>query len=61
MGAGLPNVSMAPKVNACNGTRGAPAIFKSVLHVLNATLDKPGHGTGDPLGWGPSMYRVASG
>ena len=51
-GAGLPNVSMRSKVNACNSRRGAPAVFKSVLHVLDATLDKPGHGNADPLGYG---------
>ena len=43
MGAGLPNVSMAPKVNASSRRRGATAVFKSVLHVLGATVDKPGH------------------
>ena len=42
MGAGLPNVSMAPKVNTCNSRRGAPAVFKFVLHVLDCSLDKPG-------------------
>ena len=29
---------MAPKVNASSSRRGAPAVFKSVLHVLDATL-----------------------
>jgi hypothetical protein len=33
MGAGLPNVSMEPKVNASSSRRGAPAVFKSILHV----------------------------
>ena len=42
MGAGLPNVSMAPKVNASSSTRGAPAVFKFVLHDLDCSLDKPG-------------------
>ena len=36
---------MATKVNASSSRRGAPAVFKSVLHVLDATLDKPGHGS----------------
>jgi hypothetical protein len=31
-----------PNVNACNSRNGATAVFKSVLHVLDATLDKPG-------------------
>ena len=57
MGAGLPNVSMAPKVNASSSRRGAPAVFKSVLHVLDATLDKPGHGNRDPLGPRPKCVR----
>ena len=43
IGAGLLKISMGPKVNACSSRRGAPAVFKSVLHVLDATLDKPGH------------------
>ena len=56
MGAGLPNVSMAPKVNASSSRRGATAVFKSVLHVWDRSLDKPGHGNVDPLGRGPSVY-----
>ena len=42
MGVGLPNVSMAPKVNASTSRRGAPAVFKFVLHDLDCSLDKPG-------------------
>ena len=61
MGAGLPNVSMAPKVNASSSRRGAPAVFKSVLHVWDRSLDKPGHGNVDPLGRGPSVYGAVSG
>ena len=57
MGAGLPNVSMAPKVNTSSSRRGAPAVFKSVLHVLDGSLDKPGHGNRDPLGQGPKRVR----
>jgi hypothetical protein len=61
MGAGLPNVSMAPKVNASSSRRGATAVFKSVLHVWDRSLDKPGHGNVDPLGRGPSVYGAVSG
>ena len=61
MGVGLPNVSMAPKVNASSSRRGAPAVFKSVLHVWDRSLDKPGHGNVDPLGRGPSVYGAVSG
>ena len=61
MGVGLPNVSVAPKVNASSSRRGAPAVFKSVLHVLDATLDKPGHGHRDPLGLGPKCPRCRLG
>ena len=57
MGAGLPNVSMAPRVNASSSRRGAPAVFKFVLHVLDATLDKPGHGNRDPVGPRPKCVR----
>ena len=42
MGVGLPNVSMASKVNASSSRRGAPAVFKFVLHDLDCSLDKPG-------------------
>ena len=52
---------MGPKVNASSSRRGAPAVFKFVLHVLDATLDKPGHGNADPLGRGPSVYGAVSG
>ena len=31
------------------------------MHVLDATLDKPGHGNADPLGRGPSVYGAVSG
>ena len=57
MGAGLPNVSMAPKVNASSSRRGAPAVFKSVLHVLDRSLDKPGHGNPVPVGPRPKCVR----
>ena len=36
------NVSMGPKANACTSKRGALAVFKSVLHVLDRSLDQPG-------------------
>ena len=42
IGAGIPTVSMPPWVNACSSIRGAPTVFKSVLHMLDATLDQPG-------------------
>ena len=42
IGAGLFSVSMPPWVNACSSIRGAPTVFKSGLHVLDATLDQPG-------------------
>ena len=60
MGAGLPNVSMAPKVNASSRRRGATAVFKSVLHVWDRSLDKPGHGNVDPLGPAAQVCTVAS-
>ena len=41
-GAGLSNVSMPPLVNSCSSIRGAPTVFKSGLHVFDATLDQPG-------------------
>ena len=41
-GAGLSRVSMPPWVIACSSKRGAPAVFKCGLHVLDATLDQPG-------------------
>ena len=42
IGAGLSSVSMPPWVNTCSSKRGAPTVFKSVLHILDATLDQPG-------------------
>ena len=33
---------MAPLVIVCSSRRGAPTVFKSVLPVLDATLDQPG-------------------
>jgi hypothetical protein len=36
------SVSMAPLVIVCSCRRGAPTVFKSVLPVLDATLDQPG-------------------
>jgi hypothetical protein len=42
IGAGLSSVSMLPWVNACSSKRDAPTVFKSGLHVLDATLDQPG-------------------
>ena len=41
-GAGLLHVSMGPNVNACSSKRDAPNVFKSVLPVLDATLDQTG-------------------
>ena len=38
----LYSVSMLPLVKACRRKRGAPTVFKSVLPVLDATLDHPG-------------------
>ena len=40
--AGLSSVSMPPWVNVCSSMTGAPTAFKSVLPVLDATLDQPG-------------------
>ena len=60
-GAGLLHVSMGPNVNACSSRRGAPSVFKSVSHVLDATLDKPGHGNLDLLAFVPSMYSMYGG
>jgi hypothetical protein len=42
IGSALSSVSMAPVVNACSSRRGAPTVFKSVWHVLDATLGQPG-------------------
>jgi len=42
IGAGLSRVSMPPWVNACSSIRDASTVFKSVLHMLDATLDQPG-------------------
>ena len=56
IGAWLSSVSMPPWVNACSSIRGAPTVFKSVSHVLDATLDKPGHGNADPLATTPDTY-----
>jgi hypothetical protein len=42
IGSALSSVSMAPLANACSSRRGAPTVFKSVWHVLDATLDQPG-------------------
>ena len=42
IGAGLSRVSMPPLLIACSSKRGAPTVFKSVLPVLDATLDQPG-------------------
>ena len=49
IGAGLSRVRMPPWVIACSSKRGAPTVFKCVWYVLDSTLDKPGHGNGDPL------------
>ena len=42
IGSALSSVSMAPLVIVCSSRRGAPTVFKSVLPVLDATLDQPG-------------------
>ena len=42
IGAGLSSVNMPPWVIACSSIRGASTVFKSGLHVLDATLDLPG-------------------
>ena len=42
IGAGLPSVSMPPWVDTCSSKIGAPTVFKSVLHILDSTLDQPG-------------------
>ena len=51
---------MGPKANACTSKRGALAVFKSVLHVLDATLDKPGHGNADPPAAGAKACTVST-
>ena len=38
----LSSVSMAPLVIVCSSRRGEPTVFKSFLHVLDATLDQLG-------------------
>ena len=42
IGSALSSVSMAPLVIVCSSRRDAPTVFKSVLPVLDATLDQPG-------------------
>ena len=42
IGSALSSVSMAPLVIVCSSRRGSPTVFKSVLPVLDATLDQPG-------------------
>ena len=39
---GLPNVSMPPKMNACNSIEGALTVFKCVWPLVDGTLDQPG-------------------
>ena len=60
IGAGLLNVSIGPKVNACSSRRGAPTVFKSVLPVLDATLDQPRHGNADPPAAGAKACTVST-
>ena len=42
IGSALSSASMAPLVIVCSSRRGEPTVFKSFLHVLDATLDQPG-------------------
>ena len=42
VGAGLSSVSMPPWMNDCSSKRGTPTVFKSVLHISDATLDPLG-------------------
>ena len=42
IGSALSSASMAPLVIVCSSRRDAPTVFKSVLPVLDATLDQPG-------------------
>jgi len=57
IGSALSSVSMAPLVIVCSCRRGAPTVFKSVLPVLEATLDQPGHGNADPPAAGAKRAR----
>ena len=60
IGSALSSVSMAPLVIVCSCRRGAPTVFKSVLPVLDATLDKPGHGNADPPAAGAKACTVST-
>jgi hypothetical protein len=60
IGSALSSVSMAPLVIVCSCRRGAPTVFKSVLHVLDATLDKPRHGNADPPAAGAKACTVST-
>ena len=60
IGSALSSVSMPPLVNACSSIRRAPTVFKSVWHILHATLDKPGHGNADPPAAGAKACTVST-
>ena len=60
IGAGLSRVSMLLLMNACSCKRGAPTVFKCGLHVLDATLDQPGHGNADPPAAGAKACTVST-
>ena len=57
IGSALSSVSMAPLVIVCSSRRGAPTVFKSVLPVLDATLDQPGTAMQTRLRPGPKRAR----
>ena len=60
IGAGLYSVRMAPLVIVCSSRRGAPTVFKSVWHVLDATLDQPGTAMQTRLRPGPGACTVST-
>ena len=60
IGAGLYSVRMAPLVIVCSSKRGAPTVFKSVWHVLDATLDQPGTAMQTRLRPGPGACTVST-
>ena len=51
---------MGPNVNACSSRRDALNVFRSVVPVLDATLDQPGHGNADPPAAGAKACTVST-
>ena len=60
IGSALSSVSMAPLVIVCSSRRDAPTVFKSVLPVLDATLDQPGTAMQTRLRPGPGACTVST-